>query len=105
MSHKGRMTLPLPAISAILRSSPSSPPRAFSMEIHDTKRILAATRKAQARRAGDPVAVAPVARPAEILSLAGVADTELTPKLRQALTALLGEVEQLRRELAEARTR
>jgi diguanylate cyclase (GGDEF)-like protein len=75
------------------------------MEIHDTKRILGATRKPEARRAGDRVAVAPVTSPADIPSLAGVADTELTPKLRQALIGLLGEVEQLKRELTEARAR
>jgi diguanylate cyclase (GGDEF)-like protein len=74
------------------------------MEIHDTKR-LGATRKPEARRAGDPVAVAPVTSPTDMLSLAGVADADLTPKLRQAMMGLLGEVEQLKRELAEARTR
>lgn len=75
------------------------------MEIHDTKRVLGATRKPESRRGGEPVAVTPMTSPAEILSLAGVADTELTPKLRQALTGLLGEVEQLKRELSEARAR
>src|SRR5580692_3538644 len=77
-------------------------PRAFSMEIHHTKRVLGATRKSEARRAGDPVAVSPVTNPAEILSLAGVAEAELSPKLRQALIGLLSEVEQLKRDLGEA---
>jgi diguanylate cyclase (GGDEF)-like protein len=75
------------------------------MEIHDTKRILGTTRKSEARRIGDAVTVAPVTGPSDILSLAGVADNELTPRLRQALMGLLGEVDQLKRELGEARTR
>jgi diguanylate cyclase (GGDEF)-like protein len=75
------------------------------MEIHHTKRVLGATRKSEARRAGDPVAVSPVTNPAEILSLAGVAEAELSPKLRQALIGLLSEVEQLKRDLGEARAR
>jgi diguanylate cyclase (GGDEF)-like protein len=75
------------------------------MEIHDNKRVLGVTRKHEARRTGDPVTVAPVAGSAEVFSLAGITDTELTPKLRQALQGLLGEVEQLKRELGEARAR
>jgi diguanylate cyclase (GGDEF)-like protein len=75
------------------------------MEIHDTKRVGGGARKPESRRSGEPVAVTPATSPMEILSLAGVADAELTPKLRQALTDLLGEVEELKRELGEARAR
>ena len=75
------------------------------MEIHDTKGVLGLARKPEARRTADAVTVAPVTNPADVLSLAGIADAELTPKLRQALMGLLGEVEQLKRELGEARAR
>jgi diguanylate cyclase (GGDEF)-like protein len=37
--------------------------------------------------------------------MAGVSEAELTPKVRQALFALMGEVDQLRRELEGARAR
>src|SRR5580658_2339744 len=101
----GRTTLPRPAISAILRASQFPAAEGVSMEIHDTKRVLGARRKPEARRAGDPVAVSPVTNPPDILSLAGIAEAELTPKLRQALMGLLSEVEQLKRDLGEARAR
>jgi diguanylate cyclase (GGDEF)-like protein len=99
------MTLPPPVISAILYTSKFLAAEVFSMDIHDTKRILGATRKAELRRAGDAVAVTAVTGPADVLSVAGIGDTELTPKLRQALAGLLNEVEQLKRELGEARAR
>jgi len=76
------------------------------MEIRDTKPAVgtAASRKAAAR-AGVESAATRAAVPADVLSVAGLSETELTPKLRQALLELLGEVEQLRRELGEARAR
>lgn len=67
------------------------------MEVRDTKQVMGVTRKPETRRSGEPVT--------DALSLAGIADTELTPKLRQALVGLLGEVEQLKSELGEARAR
>ena len=77
------------------------------MDIGSTKPVLGttATRKSEARKAADPVSAVAAALPADILTLAGVSETELTPKLRQALLGLLGEVEELRRELGEARAR
>ncbi len=77
------------------------------MEIRDTKPVLGAgaSRKAQARRAvGESSAAAP-AEPTEVLNLAGLGETELTPKLRQAIMGLMAEVDALRRELGEARQR
>ncbi len=38
-------------------------------------------------------------------SIMGISDAELTPKVRQALVTLLGEVEELRRELRESQNR
>lgn len=77
------------------------------MEIRDTKPVLGAgaSRKAQARRAvGESSAAAP-AEPTDVLNLAGLGETELTPKLRQAIMGLMAEVDALRRELGEARQR
>lgn len=77
------------------------------MEIRDQKAVLAttATRKAEARRKLDAASLAALPETADILSLAGLTESELTPKLRQALMGLMAEVEQLRRELGEARAR
>jgi len=78
------------------------------MEIRDTKPVAGAgaSRKAEARRAVDAAAGAtPPEEPTDILNLAGVAETELTPKLRQAIMGLMAEVEALRRELGDARQR
>ena len=75
------------------------------MEIRDTKPVAAtaAKRAAEARRATDSTAAATSV--ADLLTIAGVSETELTPKLRQAFMALMAEVDQLRRELGEARAR
>jgi diguanylate cyclase (GGDEF)-like protein len=76
------------------------------MEIRDTKPVssAAALRKAQARgRAGESVAAPAPASTA--VSMAGIPEAELTPRVRQALLGLMGEVDQLRRQLDEARSR
>ena len=75
------------------------------MEIRDTKPVAATTAKraVQARRAADSVTAAPGIT--DISSIAGVGENELTPKLRQAFMGLMAEVDQLRRELGEARAR
>jgi len=74
------------------------------MAVSDTKPVAAApaSRKAKPRR----LLPSPAGSvPADPLTLARAADAELTPAARQALAALVAEVEQLRRELSEARTR
>lgn len=77
------------------------------MEIRDTKSVgTAAAVRSMAGRQG--VSAAPAASPAtvgEVVSLAGLTEAELTPKVRQALFSLLAEVDQLRRELSDARSR
>jgi diguanylate cyclase (GGDEF)-like protein len=77
------------------------------MEIRDTKPVLGAgaARKAEVRRAvGEPSEASPP-EPTDILNLAGVTETELTPRLRQAIMGLMAEVDALRRELGDARQR
>lgn len=46
---------------------------------------------------------APAPTPVDAVAIAGIPDSELTPRVRAALTALMQEVADLRRELAEAR--
>lgn len=43
--------------------------------------------------------------PVDEISIAGIPDAELTPRVREALTSLMKELQSLRAELAEARTR
>jgi diguanylate cyclase (GGDEF)-like protein len=77
------------------------------MEIRDTKAVAGAapSRKAESRRVVGSAGSVAAALPADVLSVAGVSESELTPKLRQAIMGLMAEVEQLRRELGEARAR
>jgi len=77
------------------------------MEIRDTKPVAgpAASRKAEARRAAAEGSAAAPAEPADLLDIAGLAETDLTPKVRQAIMALMAEVDALRRELGDARQR
>ena len=75
------------------------------MEIRDTKPVSGAAplRKARATRdAGGADAPSPIE---ETVLLAGVPESEMTPRVRQALMGLLGEVDRLRRELDESRNR
>ena len=59
-----------------------------------------ATERIGAAKAADP---ARPAEPVDAVSIAGIPDAELTPRVRAALTALMQEVSDLRRELGEAR--
>jgi len=45
------------------------------------------------------------ARPLDPVLLSGVPETELTPRIRQAMMALLAEIDQLRHDLSDARGR
>src|SRR6266481_8489388 len=76
----------------------------ITMEIRDTKPV---SRAAPLRKAA-PAEAASAATPAaieEAVSLAGVPESEMTPRVRQALMGLLGEVDRLRRELDDSRNR
>jgi diguanylate cyclase (GGDEF)-like protein len=76
------------------------------MEIRDSKppSRIGTIRRAEASSA-TPAAESAAPRPVDPVLLSGVPETELTPRVRQALMALLAEVDQLRRDLGEARTR
>lgn len=59
-------------------------------------------RRADAARPEDAVAAPSAVDP---VAIAGIPESELTPRVREALTALMQEVAALRRELAETRQR
>jgi diguanylate cyclase (GGDEF)-like protein len=78
------------------------------MEIRDRKTVngVGAPRAAAAAQAAPAVAAAqPSAAPSDVVDIAGIAETELTPNVRRALAALMAEVEQLRRQLEDTRQR
>ncbi len=77
------------------------------MEIRNTKAVagVSPTRKVEARRALDQAGTAAAHEPTDILNLAGLSESELTPKIRDAILTLIAEVDALRRELGEARQR
>jgi diguanylate cyclase (GGDEF)-like protein len=75
------------------------------MEIRDTKPVsgVGSVRKATARTNSSSSTSASAIE--ETVALAGVPEAEMTPRVRQALMGLLGEVDRLRRELDDARNR
>ena len=75
------------------------------MEIRDTKPVsgLAPLRKTAAR--GSAATSSTIAEVSETVVIGGVPENEMTPRVRQALMGLLGEVDRLRRDLEEARNR
>ena len=77
------------------------------MDIQDTKPIRAPANggKVAARRPVESTGAVDAAAKVDPLPIAGIVEAELTPKLRQEITRLLGELDQLRRDLGEARTR
>ncbi len=77
------------------------------MEIRDTKPAsrAASLRKAAATVESTASGTTGGATIEETVSLAGVPEAEMTPRVRQALMSLLGEVDRLRRELDESRNR
>ncbi len=74
------------------------------MKVSDTSKAAAAAslRKAAAKRS---VEAGAAAAPVDRLSIAGIPDAELTPRVREALISLMKEVQALREELAQARAK
>ena len=77
------------------------------MDIHDTKPIRAPANagKVATRRAVDSSGAGEAAGEIDPSMIAGIGEAELTPKLRQEIVRLLAELDQLRRDLGEARAR
>jgi diguanylate cyclase (GGDEF)-like protein len=75
------------------------------MEIRGTKPLSSpASVKKTSARGGSATASAP-AGIEETVSLAGIPEAEMTPRVRQAIMGLLGEVDRLRREVEEKTNR
>ncbi len=75
------------------------------MEIRDRKTVQGVT-SARKASAGGAASAAPAATVAlDVLAIGGVPAVELTPNVRRALDTLMAEVEQLRTELEDARSR
>lgn len=74
------------------------------MKISDTPKAGAASsvKNASAKRA---VEKSDAAAPVDRLSIAGIPDAELTPRVREALVSLMKEVQALREELVQARAK
>lgn len=79
------------------------------MEIRDSK---PASRVSALRRTGATAAAAPTAaaggsaaQALDPVVISGVPEAELTPRVRQAMLSLLAEIDQLRRDLTDARGR
>ncbi len=77
------------------------------MQIRGSKPVGAAAPKARRERVRSTAGAAEPSspEPAASVALAGIPETELTPKVREALMKLLAEVQQLRRELEDSRAR
>jgi len=77
------------------------------MEIRDTKPAspIGSLRRAGGVSAASGTQSSGAAAPTDPVQLSGVPEVELTPRVRQALMTLLAEVDQLRRELGDARSR
>jgi diguanylate cyclase (GGDEF)-like protein len=76
------------------------------MEIRNPKPVAGAAALRRIAAARSRVADASNAlQAATEVVVAGIPETELTPRVQQALLALMGEVDQLRRQLEEARSR
>ena len=78
------------------------------MEIRDSKsssRISTLRRAESSALATATADGGGTARPLDPVQLSGVPEVELTPRVRQAMMALLAEIDQLRRDLTDARGR
>jgi diguanylate cyclase (GGDEF)-like protein len=78
------------------------------MEIRDTRqpsRVSALRRTESSALASAPSADTGTARPFDPVQISGIPEAELTPRVRQAMMALLAEIDQLRRDLGDARGR
>lgn len=77
------------------------------MKIGDSKsvRSLSGAAPATARRVGEAPSALSVVRAPDVASVMGIPETEFTPKVRSAILSLLAEVERLRRNVEESRSR
>ncbi len=77
------------------------------MKIEDTRPVSGARAAAARKAEAASVVGAPEAAPSigDFISIAGIADGELTPKVRASIMILLQEVDRLRREIEDNKSR
>lgn len=77
------------------------------MKIDGTRRAVAPQRTARSRKTSEAykAGAATAVRPVDSVSFLGIPENELTPKVREAITTLLAEVDRMRVEFEEQRQR
>jgi len=75
------------------------------MRINNTRRPAAAAGVGSYQKAGKTAAAAPTRRAADGASVLGIPQGELTPKVQEAITQLMAEVDSLRQELEQSMSR
>lgn len=75
------------------------------MRIDNTRRPAPNGAVGSYQKAGETEAATSVPRATDATSFIGIPQSELTPKVQQAFTALMGEVDRMRQELDESQPR
>jgi diguanylate cyclase (GGDEF)-like protein len=75
------------------------------MKIGDSKSVSRIGPTAKRAAVGESGEAAPAARGGDVISIMGIPEAELTPKVRTAIMGLLQEVDRLRQELEEGKKR
>ena len=75
------------------------------MKIGDSKPVSRLSGVAKREAVGGQESAAPAARPGDVISIMGIPESELTPKVRSAIMGLLQEVDRLRQELEDGKKR
>lgn len=75
------------------------------MKIGDSKPVSRTGPVAKRSATGDSASAAPAERSGDVISIMGIPEAELTPKVRSAIMSLLQEVDRLRQELEDGKKR
>ncbi len=75
------------------------------MKIGDSKPVSRLGSVAKRGAASDSAAAAPAARSSDVISIMGIPEAELTPKVRSAIMTLLQEVDRLRQDVEDGKKR
>jgi len=75
------------------------------MKIGDSKPVSRLGSVAKRGAVSDSASAAPAARPSDAISIMGIPEAELTPKVRSAIMTLLQEVDRLRQDVEDGKKR
>jgi len=75
------------------------------MKIGDSKPVSRLGSVAKRGAVSDSAAAAPAARSSDVISIMGIPEAELTPKVRSAIMTLLQEVDRLRQDVEDGKKR